>query len=83
MLFFLDAATLSRIRSPVTSRSNWAKDKRTFSVSRPMLVVLVRPHHAAAPMAYIVPPRTTAMEKWLDALLREFRERGFLAGRMA
>src|ERR1019366_434232 len=40
MPFFLDAAILSRIRSPVTSRSNWAKDKRTFSVSRPMLVVV-------------------------------------------
>ena len=26
-----DAATLSRIRSPVTSRSNWAKESRTFS----------------------------------------------------
>ena len=25
---------MSRIRSPVTSRSNWAKGKRTFSVSR-------------------------------------------------
>src|SRR5450759_5030955 len=41
MPFFLDAATLSRIRSPVTSRSNWAKDSRTFSVSRPMLVVVL------------------------------------------
>ena len=39
--FFLDAAILSRMRSPVTSRSNWAKDKRTFNVSRPMLVVVL------------------------------------------
>ena len=31
---FLDAAILSLIRSPVTSRSNCAKDKSTFSVSR-------------------------------------------------
>src|SRR3984893_10461754 len=41
MPFFLEAATLSRIRSPVTSRSNWAKDKRTFRGSRPMLVVVL------------------------------------------
>ena len=41
MPFFFDAAILSRIRSPVTSRSNWAKDKRTFSVSRPMLEVVL------------------------------------------
>jgi hypothetical protein len=26
MPFFFDAAILSRMRSPVTSRSNWAKD---------------------------------------------------------
>ena len=36
MPFFLEAAILSRMRSPVTSRSNWAKDNSTFSVSRPM-----------------------------------------------
>src|SRR5450432_2528715 len=41
MPFFLEAAILSRIRSPVTSRSNWAKDSRTFRVSRPMLVVVL------------------------------------------
>src|SRR5271156_2797749 len=29
-----EAAILSRIRSPVTSRSNWAKERRTFRVSR-------------------------------------------------
>ena len=36
MPFRLEAAILSRIRSPVTSRSNWAKDSKTFSVRRPM-----------------------------------------------
>jgi hypothetical protein len=41
MPFFFEAAILSRIRSPVTSRSNWAKDKRTFRVNRPMLVVVL------------------------------------------
>jgi hypothetical protein len=37
----LEAAILSRMRSPVTSRSNWAKDKRTFRVSRPIEVVVL------------------------------------------
>src|SRR5271163_84756 len=41
MPFFFEAAILSRIRSPVTSRSNWAKDRRTFRVNRPMLVVVL------------------------------------------
>ena len=35
------AANLSRIRSPITSRSNWAKLSRMLSVSRPMLVVVL------------------------------------------
>jgi len=34
--FFFEAAILSRIRSPVTSRSNYANDNRTFKVNRPM-----------------------------------------------
>ena len=41
MPFFLEAAILSRIRSPVTSRSNWAKERSTFRVSRPMEVVVL------------------------------------------
>src|SRR3984893_14305439 len=41
MPFFLEAAILSRIRSPVTSRSNWAKDSSTLSVSRPIEVVVL------------------------------------------
>ena len=36
MPFFFEAAILSRIRSAVTSRSNWAKERRTLSVSRPI-----------------------------------------------
>ena len=35
----LDAAILSRTRSPITSRSNWANDSNTLSVRRPMLDV--------------------------------------------
>jgi hypothetical protein len=35
MPFFFEAAILSRMRSPVTSRSNWAKDNSTLSVRRP------------------------------------------------
>ena len=38
----LEAATLSRIRSPITSRSNCAKLSRMLSVSRPMLVVVLK-----------------------------------------
>ena len=41
MPFFLEAAILSRIRSPVTSRSNCAKDSSTFNVSRPIEVVVL------------------------------------------
>jgi hypothetical protein len=41
MPFFRLAATLSRMRSAVTSRSNWAKDSRMFSVSRPIDVVVL------------------------------------------
>src|SRR4030088_1681899 len=37
----LVAAILSRIRSEVTSRSNWANDSSTFSVSRPIEVVVL------------------------------------------
>jgi hypothetical protein len=36
-----EAANLSWIRSPITSRSNWAKLSRMFSVSRPMDVVVL------------------------------------------
>ena len=37
----LDAAILSLIRSEVTSRSNWANDSSTFSVKRPIEVVVL------------------------------------------
>src|SRR6516225_7672596 len=39
--FFFDAAILSRMRSPMTSRSNWAKDNRTLRVRRPIEVVVL------------------------------------------
>jgi hypothetical protein len=35
---FLLAAILSRMRSPMTSRSNWANDSRMLSVSLPIYV---------------------------------------------
>ena len=38
----LEAPILSRMRSEVTSRSNWAKDSSTFSVSRPIEVVVLK-----------------------------------------
>src|SRR5213080_2750421 len=37
----LEAAILSRMRSEVTSRSNWAKESSTLSVSRPIEVVVL------------------------------------------
>src|SRR5215467_6342542 len=37
----LEAPILSRMRSPVTSRSNCAKDSSTFRVRRPMEVVVL------------------------------------------
>ena len=42
MPFFFEAAILSRIRSAVTSRSNWAKDKSMLSVSRPIEVEVLK-----------------------------------------
>ena len=41
MPFRLLAAILSRMRSPVTSRSNWAKDSRMFSIKRHIDVVVL------------------------------------------
>ena len=41
MPFFFEAAILSRMRSPVTSRSNWAKDNSTLRVSLPIEVVVL------------------------------------------
>jgi hypothetical protein len=37
----LDAAILSRMRSPVTSRSNWANESNTLRVRRPIEVVVL------------------------------------------
>ena len=42
MPFALEAAILSRTRSAVTSRSNCAKESSTFSVSRPIEVVVLK-----------------------------------------
>src|SRR5207302_6156429 len=41
MPFFFEAAILSRMRSPVTSRSNWANDNSTLRVSRPIELVVL------------------------------------------
>src|SRR5262249_56775536 len=39
--FALRGGDLSRTRSPISSRSNWAKDSSTLSVSRPMLELVL------------------------------------------
>ena len=41
MPFLREAANLSRMRSPMTSRSNCAKESRMLSVSRPIEVVVL------------------------------------------
>ncbi|SMG63652.1 conserved hypothetical protein [methanotrophic bacterial endosymbiont of Bathymodiolus sp.] len=41
MPFCLESAILSRMRSPVTSRSNWAKESKMFSVNLPMELVVL------------------------------------------
>ncbi len=42
MPFLREAANLSRMRSPVTSRSNCANESRTLSVSRPIELVVLK-----------------------------------------
>jgi hypothetical protein len=42
MPLFFEAATLSRMRSPVISRSNCANESSILRVSRPMLVVVLK-----------------------------------------
>jgi hypothetical protein len=42
MPFRFEAAILSRTRSPISSRSNWANDSSTLSVSRPMLELVLK-----------------------------------------
>ena len=42
MPFLREAANLSRMRSPMTSRSNWAKESSMFSVRRPIDVVVLK-----------------------------------------
>ena len=41
MPFLFEAAILSRMRSPVTSRSNWAKLSSMLRVNRPIEVVVL------------------------------------------
>src|SRR3984893_7583217 len=56
----LEAAILSRMRSPVTSRSNWANESRTLSVSRPMEVVLLTCNQTESDGRILDPSRTPA-----------------------
>jgi hypothetical protein len=44
---------LSLSRSPVTSRSNWAKESRTFRVKRPLLVVVLKDWVTSAAFPWI------------------------------
>ncbi len=63
MPFFLEAAILSRMRSPVTSRSNWANDSSTFRVSRPMEVVVLNAWVTETNEALLASSRSTMRAK--------------------
>src|SRR6202011_5784836 len=56
----LDAEILSRMRSEVTSRSNWANDSSTFRVSRPIEVVRDRSCHSRQSHRQALPPAASA-----------------------
>ena len=70
MPFLRDAATLSRIRSPMTSRSNWAKLSRMFSVSRPMDVVVLKDCVTDTKVTPCLSKISTSLEKSISARLR-------------
>ena len=63
MPFRLLAAILSRMRSPVTSRSNWAKDSSTFSVSRPIEVEVLKAWVTETKEHPSAPRRSTSLAK--------------------
>ena len=52
---------MSRMRSPVTSRSNWAKDSSTLRVSRPMLVVVLK--------AWVIDTNETVLASKISTIL--------------
>src|SRR6202043_1380455 len=58
--FFLEAGILSRMRLPGASRSNWAKESRTFRGSRPMSVVVLN--------CWVIDTRDAAAVEDLDEL---------------
>ena len=64
------AAILSRMRSPMTSRSNWAKDSRMFSVSRPMLVVVLNDCVTLTKVTLLRSKTSTSLAKSISARLR-------------
>src|ERR1700751_3296784 len=64
-----EAAILSRTRSPMTSRSNWAKESSTLRVSRPMLEVVLKD--------WVIDTKDTpCSSKSSTSLAKSARERG-------
>jgi hypothetical protein len=61
--FFFEAAILSRMRSPMTSRSNCAKDNRTLRVKRPIGVVVLNCCVTETKEAPLVPRISTILAK--------------------
>ena len=66
----LEAANLSRMRSPVTSRSNWAKDNSTLSVNRPMEVVVLNDCVTETKVTPIRSNTSTSLAKSMSERLR-------------
>src|ERR1700724_1659439 len=64
MPFFFEAAILSRILSPVTSRSNWANDRRILRVSRPIEVVVLNCWVTETKEAPLASKVSTILAKW-------------------
>src|SRR4051794_22155714 len=64
-----DALNLSRMRSPITSRSNWANESKMLSVSRPMLVVVLNDCVTLTNVTLLRPNTSTNLAKSINARL--------------
>ena len=70
MPFMRLALTLSRIRSAVTSRSNWAKDRRMLRVRRPIEVVVLKLCVTDTKVTLLRSKTSTSFEKSISERLR-------------
>ena len=77
----LEAEILSRMRSEVTSRSNWAYDSKTLRVSRPIEVVVLNcwVTETNDTLCWSNSPAAAAGRHLRANLLTRFRRAGMLA----